>query len=318
MAPLPCLVLVAAFALGDAGAPRVLPETSTLLEVAVRPRDPFRDPLPKDPALAQQIQLGYRIFTETARYAPRYTGSALSCSNCHLNAGQRDGAMPVVGVAAVFPEPNARSGRLFSLQDRVVSCFLRSLNGANAPGATEANMHENAEVEPFVSPRSPEVLAVAAYVTWLSEGAPLGQKPVSRGVKQLAPEVRIPIARLSPARGKELYGEYCQGCHGEDGQGVDLQVAKPGPLWGPGSWNDGASLARTWMLAGMIRHAMPYLGPGSLTDEEAQLIAAYITSQPRPHFRAQAKDYASGIPIPEDAVYDTRRFPKNPLAAAAP
>lgn len=311
IAALPFLALV----LADGGPPRVLPETSTLLEVAVRPRDPFRDPLPKDPALAQQIQLGYRIFTETPRYAARYTGSALSCSNCHLNAGQRDGAMPVVGVAAVFPEPNTRSGRLFSLQDRVVSCFLRSLNGANAPGATEANTHENAEVEPFVSPRSPEVLAVAAYVTWLSEGAPLGQKPVSRGVKQLASEAKIPIAKLSPAKGKELYVDYCQGCHGEDGQGVDLQVAQPGPLWGPRSWNDGASLARTYMLAGMIRHAMPYLGPGSLTDEEAQLIAAYITSQPRPHFRAQARDYVNGS-VPEDAVYDTRRFPKNPLAEA--
>src|SRR4051812_45059970 len=312
---LPFLAFAAALSLADAGPPRVLPETSTLLEVAARPRDPFRDPLPKDPALAQQIQLGYRIFTETARYAPRYTGNGLTCGNCHLNAGQREGAMPVVGVAAVFPENNPRSGRLFSLQDRVVSCFLRSINGANAPGATEENIDENGKVELFVSPRSPEVLAVSAYVTWLSEGMPLGQKPSWRGVKQLAPEARIPIAKLSPDEGRELYGDYCQGCHGEDGQGVDLEVARPGPLWGPRSWNDGASLARPYMLAGMIRHAMPYLGPGSLTDEEAQLIAAYITSQPRPHFRAQAKDYVNGS-VPEDAVYDTRRFPKNPLAEA--
>jgi thiosulfate dehydrogenase len=287
--------------------------TSTLLNVAERPRDPFRDPLPKDARLATQVQLGYRIFTETARYAGKYVGNGMACSNCHLNAGQRDGAMPLVGVAGMFPEHNPRTGRLFSLQDRIVSCFLRSMNGANAPGATLANSHENATVEPFVSPRSQEVLAVAAYVAWLAEGLPYGQRPASRGVKQIDQAVRIPVEKLSPSSGHELYVEQCQGCHGEDGQGVDLEIAKAGPLWGPRSWNDGASFSRPYMLAGMIRHAMPYLGPGSLSDEEAQLVAAYIDSQPRPHFRATEKDYVN-TEIPEDAVYDARRFKKNPLA----
>ena len=49
---------------------------------------------------------------------------------------------------------------------------------------------------------------------------------------------------------------------------------KAGPLWGDGSWNDGAGAARVYTLAGIIRYSMPYLSPGSLTDEEAQQVAA--------------------------------------------
>jgi hypothetical protein len=41
---------------------------------------------------------------------------------------------------------------------------------------------------------------------------------------------------------------------------------------GPSSWNDGAGAARVYTLAGIIRYTMPYLDPGSLTDEEAQQV----------------------------------------------
>ena len=68
-------------------------------------------------------------------------------------------------------------------------------------------------------------------------------------------------------------------CHGVDGQGVAVGDKKPGPLWGPDSWNDGAGAARVYTLAGIIRYSMPYLDPGSLTDEEAQQVAAFIDSQ---------------------------------------
>lgn len=44
---------------------------------------------------------------------------ALSCSNCHLNAGQRDRALPRVGIAGQFPEYNRRAGRLITLADRL-------------------------------------------------------------------------------------------------------------------------------------------------------------------------------------------------------
>jgi cytochrome c len=55
-------------------------------------------------------------------------------------------------------------------------------------------------------------------------------------------------------------------------------------------------------LAGIIRYAMPYLDPGSLSDEEAQLLAVFITSMPRPAYPFKRDDYVTSGP-PVDAVY---------------
>ena len=64
----------------------------------------------------------------------------------------------------------------------------------------------------------------------------------------------------------------------------------------------GAGAARIYTLAGIIRYAMPYLNPGSLTDEEAQQIAAFINSKPRPAFPHKGQDYLTEK-VPVDSVY---------------
>jgi cytochrome c len=51
---------------------------------------------------------------------------------------------------------------------------------------------------------------------------------------------------------------------------------------------------------------MPYLDPGSLSDEDAQQIAAFITSKPRPSYPAKDQDYRTEK-LPPDAVYYARR-----------
>jgi thiosulfate dehydrogenase len=266
--------------------------------VAALVKDPARDPLPSDAHEAEQVRLGYAIVRDSRRNAGRFVGNDLACANCHLNAGQRDRGLPFVGVAGTFPQYRARDGRLISLQDRIADCFERSLNGT-AP--------------PF---DSPEMMAVSAYITWLSHGMPVGESPAWRGKNSIARENLIPIERLDVAQGGALYQQQCAVCHGQDGQGVDLRVAKPGPLWGPGSWNDGAGAARVYTLAGYIRYAMPLTAPGSLTDEQAQLIAAFVNSHDRPAFALKAKDYPNGD-VPVDAVYYPR-YPENPLRASAP
>jgi thiosulfate dehydrogenase len=78
-----------------------------------------KDPL-KDPTASQEVRLGYRIFENTPKFAMKYTRARMSCGNCHLNAGQKDGAMPLIGIAGVFPEYNKRTGRMFTVEDRVV------------------------------------------------------------------------------------------------------------------------------------------------------------------------------------------------------
>ena len=49
--------------------------------------------------------------------------------------------------------------------------------------------------------------------------------------------------------------------------------------------------ARVYTLAGIIRYAMPYLDPGSLTDEEALDVAAFVNGKPRPSYPFKTQDY---------------------------
>src|SRR4029077_18984387 len=121
-----------------------------------------------DSRLSKEIRRGFRIFTNTPAEASRFTRSRGSCNNCHLNAGQRERSMPLVNVAGVFPEYTRRSGRLFSLEDRIVDCFRRSENGTamrdgDSEGRLAADAPKSSEWLPTTT--SKEVLAVSAYLT---------------------------------------------------------------------------------------------------------------------------------------------------------
>jgi thiosulfate dehydrogenase len=263
-------------------------------------RDPTRDSLPGDKLpddkhVAESIVRGYHIVWETRKYAPKYGGSGMVCSNCHLNAGQRELAWPYVGVAAEFPLYRTRDGHVITLQDRIRGCFVRSLNGTAPPYDSQ------------------ELIDVSAYITWLSQGTPMGGDIPWRGKNKIDTKHLIPIESLDVGKGEQLFLAKCKTCHGADGQGTDLIArAKPGPLWGPNSWNDGATAGNVYALAGFIRYSMPLTEPGSLTDTEAQLISAFINSHERPVYPHKDQDYRD-TQIPVDAVYYPI-YKKNPLA----
>lgn len=260
------------------------------------PRNPLTDPELDNSRLSNEIREGFRIFINTRASAGRFTPGRMSCNNCHLNAGQREKSLPLVGITGMFPEYNRRSGRLFTLGDRIVDCFLRSQNATgHLPAGGE-----------MPSLTANEVLALTAYLTWLSQGYEVGKNPPWRGQNTIPAEKLIPIGNLEPARGETIFKERCINCHGADGQGVAVGDKRPGPLWGPDSWNDGAGAARVYTLAGIIRHSMPYLDPGSVTDEDAQQLAAFINSRPRPAFPFKDNDYRTEK-LPADSVYYARR-----------
>jgi thiosulfate dehydrogenase len=285
---------------GSASRSPLVPASTTMVTAWQVPLEPLHDETLGKSPLADQIRWGFQLFTDTPHQAPQFVGGQMACANCHLNAGQRERALPVVGVAGVFPEYNARAARLISLGDRIVDCFLRSEN-ATARSA-----------EQLPTPTSKEVLAMSAYITWLSKGQAVGQSPSWRGQNAIPQAKLLPLDKLDAKRGHEIYVERCTSCHGEDGQGKEIggptpnSAKKAGPLWGPDSWNDGAGAARVYTLAGIIRYTMPYLDPGGLTDEDAQHVAAFITSQPRPAYPFKQRDYAGGK-VPVDAVYYAKR-----------
>jgi thiosulfate dehydrogenase len=234
------------------------------------------------------IALGLAIANDTPRYASEYIGGTLSCSSCHIDAGRRGDAWPWLGVASRYPEYDARAGRQISLADRIRECFLRSENGT-APLDGD-----------------PVLQSLIEYIDSLT--AVTTSHPPGTRYEDTIPEAnRIPIGQLQLGANGELYGQRCAMCHGPQGEGIgDIP-----PVWGPNSYNDGAGAARVYTLAGFIRRVMPQDAPGTLDDAEAQQVAAFIDSQPRPVYAGKAQDYPNGD-VPVDAVYYRPRPPQTP------
>src|SRR5262245_27220587 len=284
----------------------LIPARLTMVTACDYPKNPLIDSSLDDSKLSKDIKWGYQIFTDTPGEASQFAPGRGSCNNCHLNGGQREKALPLVGVAGMFPEYNRRAGRLISLADRVVDCFLRSQHATGRLAADNEGLPPAGVSRHLPSPTSKEVLALSAYITWLSNGSLVGKNPTWRGQNVIQSNALIPVDNLDRSRGESLYAERCSSCHGLDGQGVQIGTKKAGPLWGHDSWNDGAGAARIYTLAGIIRFSMPYLDPGSLSDEDAQQIAAFINSKPRPSYPFKDQDYVTDK-LPVDSVYYPRR-----------
>lgn len=235
--------------------------------VQVPMKPPAESAIPEGP-VGEAIRLGRKIFTNTPQHAAKYSGNALSCSSCHLDAGRAANASPMVGLWASFPTFLPRAGRVGTLEDRINGCFLRSMNGQPLPSNSE------------------EMRGMLAYIWWLSKDVPVGAEVQGRGNPSLATP-----ASADPARGKAVYTRACEACHGEDGLGS----ADVPPLWGPRSFNLGAGMARTSKAAAFVKANMSALGGSApLTAQEAYDVSAYFTQQPRPDFPGKAKDWPQG------------------------
>jgi thiosulfate dehydrogenase len=208
------------------------------------------------------IVFGYNIVMDTRTYAPRYAGGRLSCTSCHLKGGTQPEGFPL-NVAGVYPKWRSKNGVRNSLEMRIRDCFLYSLNGLMPP--EEAT----------------EVLAVSAYISYLSQGQVIGKPPERWGVPTLPDTGADP----NPARGQAVYKRECSVCHGADGAGNGPIP----PLWGLESYNAGAGMAVTPRLAGFIWANMPMGKERSLTHQEALDVAAFVNLQHRPFDPRQGK-----------------------------
>lgn len=253
-----------------------------------QPTVPLRIPAPESlPSgqLGESIVRGRGYLARTRERLPAFVGNGLHCSNCHLGNGAEVGvvanAAPYVGVVAGFPQYRARDGSVTMLEQRINSCFERSLNGQPLP------LDHSAMVD------------MVAYMTWLSQGVPIGAVVAGNGMPQLE------LARPPDiAAGQTLYKAKCLACHGADGAGTkgpDGGFLYP-PLWGPQSFNIAAGMARHFTAAGFIKHNMPLGAGNSLSDDEAWDVAAYVIRQERPDFPGKVRDWPEGDK-PRDARY---------------
>jgi thiosulfate dehydrogenase len=179
-------------------------------------------------------------------------------------------------VFARYPLYRARSNQVETIEYRVNDCFRRSMNGT--PLAVDGS----------------DMRDIVAYLAFLSRDVPVGTPPSG--------DRSARWAGLTPdsAAGGALYRTTCSQCHGPDGEGGG---GAP-PLWGPASYNVGAGMARVRSAAAFIAANMPFDRPGSLSDQQALNLAAYVDGHPRPDFPDKIHDWPNGDP-PPDVAYQT-------------
>lgn len=219
------------------------------------------------------IRYGWELVIDTPRHigkaaadpAMRFADNDLACTNCHLDAGLKPFAAPLVSTYASYPL--MVDDKVVTLADRINGCMERSMNGKAMPG-------DSREMNAFI-----------AYIRWLGEGTPTGVRVAGMGLLPLRPAAEKP----DPERGKAAFAQNCARCHGADGQGQMNAPPKVGwsfpPLWGDGSFNDAAGMSHIETAAAFIHANMPrgvvYEQP-MLADQQAWDIAAFVTTQPRP------------------------------------
>ena len=270
------------------GAPATKPAIWTVPEVGALPDDEH----------GRQVRRGRDLITATYAHigpevpnpADRYAGNNLACGNCHLEAGTKKFGLPIFGLFGLFPRYSVRSGAEITIEERVNSCMSRSMNGRAMPADAV------------------QMLAMVAYIKFLSTGVPPGQELPGLGAGKMPELTRA----ADPTRGRIIYNNTCADCHGIDGLGVrrslptvDLGYMMP-PLWGPDSFNDGAGMARLITAANFVHFNMPhgadYLNP-QLSVEDAWDVAGYVVLQPRPHKQGLERDYPDLLLKPVDTPY---------------
>lgn len=235
------------------------------------PNPPSRYPAGE---LGRMIKLGEDLIlhTNTHPLTKDLVGNTLTCASCHLDGGRAKAIGTFIGTATAFPAFSKREKTVQTLQDRINNCFMRSMNGKRPIVDTEASV------------------AMAAYVTWLSEGLPVRmnpKKPVTPYYTADFPDAEAVVLAKKATHanylaGRILYGEKCQSCHGPDGHGV----ASFPPVWGETSYNSGAGMSQIDKMATWLKPNMP-VGDTTLTMQQAVDLAIYVDAQPRPAFDLQ-------------------------------
>ncbi|MGF0345759.1 c-type cytochrome [Rhodococcus sp. IEGM1300] len=214
-----------------------------------------------DNAFGQLAREGRDIFVDTQKNASQYVGNGLNCSNCHLDQGRKADSAPLWGAYGMYPAFRKKNNKVNTFTERMQGCFEFSMNG-KAPASDSHVMK-----------------ALSTYAYWLATKAPIGVDLPGR----LYPVIAAPEKGFDLVKGKQIYADNCAICHGNEGQGEKSggKFVFP-PLWGKDSYNWGAGMHRINTAAGFIKQNMPLGKGGSLTDDEAWHVAAYVNSHERP------------------------------------
>lgn len=248
-------------------APGATPSASAPAPAPLAFSPPADSAIPDGPD-GDAIRRGQRIFLQTGAHAKDYVGSGLSCGNCHLDGGRKADAAPMWGAWVRYPMYRKKNDQINTMEDRIRACFIYSMNAGASPSGGPP-------------PRDSDIYRdLEMYFAWLATGAPTGKALPGAGY----PKLPASPQGHDPARGAKVYADQCVACHGADGQGQqnpDGSYAYP-PLWGDHSFNWGAGMTRLSNAVGFIKANMPFGNGGSLSDQQAWDVAAFVVSHERP------------------------------------
>ncbi|MEZ5611602.1 MAG: c-type cytochrome [Rhodocyclaceae bacterium] len=227
---------------------------------STRFQPPREDDLP-DNAFGKLVREGHAIFVDTQTHAAEYVGNGMNCTNCHLEQGRKADSAPLWAAYPMYPAYRKKNDKVNSYTERMQGCFQFSMNGKAPPAEGRV------------------INALAAYSYWLATGAPTGKELPGRAY----PSIAQPKGGYDIARGKVVYAQNCAICHGENGEGQQAagHYVFP-PLWGKDSFNWGAGMHRINTAAAFIKENMPLGKGGTLSDDDAWHVAAFMNSHERP------------------------------------
>ena len=235
--------------------------------------------------LGKLVKLGEEIAltTDTHPLTKDFVDNKLNCASCHLRGedgkpGTADGLSSWLDTAVSFPTWSKREKAVQTLQDRSNNCFMRSMNGKRLVNDSEASM------------------AIAAYITWLSDGKPMhlndkgpwgptNKKLWPAGIKHFNP-IQKKATHENYVNGQKVYENQCAMCHNANGEGM----GEFPPLWGKdanGQWlayNTGAGMSKLDKGAAWVKAKMPLGQGGSLSDQDAADVMLYVNAQERADF----------------------------------
>lgn len=192
--------------------------------------------------------------------------NATQCQNCHLDAGTRLYGNHLLLADKKYPAYFSRLGKKINLEERISLCIQDHYSGKSQKLPAK------------------EMNAIKIYLKWIGRARMESIAPEKSSFLSFA----YPGRRSSADRGRKVYTQHCQRCHGKTGQGERLKDSGflyP-PLWGEEGYSIQSPFFQNMLLAQFIRANMPLEASWEnpiLSEEEALDVAAYLNFSKKNH-----------------------------------